>query len=157
MPILVARIDDRLIHGLVTTNWVRAHQIQVIVIVDDDLVGDQVQLSVLKMAAPANVKVFVVSCDKFIEVYRAKTLEKYRVMLIFTKPFAPLKLIKNGVQIDSLNVGGMRYTEGRKQYLNAVSASEDEKEALKEMIGLGVEVEHRKLQGDKKVYLKDIF
>lgn len=156
MAIVVARIDDRLIHGQVTTNWVRSNEIQVIVVVDDKLATDEIQISVLKMAAPSNVKLYVLPVDKFIEKFKAGILDKYKVMLIFNNPFAPLKLIENGIKINSINLGGMRFKEGRRQLTKAVSVSDAEAEALKSIISHGVEVEHRQLQADTKVYLKDI-
>ena len=156
MAIVVARIDDRLIHGQVTTNWVRSNEIQVIVVVDDKLATDEMQISVLKMAAPSNIKLYVLPTDKFIEKYKAGILDKYKVMLIFNNPFAPLKLIENDIKINSINIGGMRFKEGRKQLIKAVSVTNEEREAIKSMIHHGVEVEHRQLQSDTKIYLKDI-
>lgn len=156
MAISLARIDDRLVHGQVTTNWVRSNDIQVIVVVDDKLATDEIQISVLKMAAPSNIKLYVLSISKFIEKYRAGILDNYRVMLIFNNPFAPLKLIENDVKIKSINIGGMRFKEGRRQLTKSISVNEEEAEAIRSIISHGVEVEHRQLQSDPKVYLKDI-
>ncbi len=156
MAITLARIDDRLVHGQVTTNWVRSNDIQVIVVVDDKLATDEIQISVLKMAAPSNIKLYVLSVSKFIEKYRAGILDNYRVMLIFNNPFAPLKLIENDVKIKSINIGGMRFKEGRRQLTKSISVNEEEAEAIRSIISHGVEVEHRQLQSDPKVYLKDI-
>jgi PTS system mannose-specific IIB component len=156
VAIVVARIDDRLVHGQVTTNWVRSNDIQVIVVVDDKLATDEIQISVLKMAAPSNIKLYVLPVDKFTEKYKAGILDKYRIMLIFNNPFAPLKLIESGIKINSVNIGGMRFKEGRRQLTKSVSVTEREAEAIRSIISHGVEVEHRQLQTDTKVYLKDI-
>ena len=52
MPINLARIDDRLIHGQVITTWVKNHDIEQILIINDKVAGDSVQQSVITMSAP---------------------------------------------------------------------------------------------------------
>ena len=51
--ILVARVDDRLIHGQVMTAWIKSYPINHILIVDDELSKNQLMLNIYKAAMPA--------------------------------------------------------------------------------------------------------
>lgn len=83
MPINLARIDDRLIHGQVITTWVKNHDIEQVLIINDKVAGDKIQQSVLTMSAPPELKVQVFGVQKFIEILQ-KTEIKRRTMLLFT-------------------------------------------------------------------------
>lgn len=156
MGIIICRVDDRLIHGQVATSWIRGFDINVVVVVDDEIANNEMQVSILKMSAPANVKVYALSSDKFVEKYNKGILDNYNVMLIFENIFTPLKLINSGIKITSLNLGGIRFKEGRKQLSKSISLNDNEIKVIKEILSLGVEVEHRQLSSDSKVNVSDI-
>lgn len=59
MPINLARIDDRLIHGQVITTWVKNHDIEQVLDHQRQSVPDKIQQSVLTMSAPPELKVQV--------------------------------------------------------------------------------------------------
>ncbi len=151
MPIVLARIDDRLLHGQVATSWVRATNTQVIVVVDEFLPDDLVQVKVLKLAAPPNVKVYVMKPDKIAEKLKQGVLDNYNVMLIFAGVEAPMRLCQLGVELDSINYGGMRFKEGRTQLNKTISMTEEERNISKEISKMGIELEYRQLFSDNKV------
>lgn len=151
MSIIVSWVDDRLIHGQVATSWIRGQNIQVVVLVDDKIAANKTQISILKVSAPAGVKLYVQSVDKFVEKYNQGILDPYRVMLVFENAHTPLELVKKGIDLKSVNLGGMRFKEGRRQISKALSVSEDEERVIRELNDLGVEVEHRQLVSDQKV------
>lgn len=151
MGIIISRVDDRLIHGQVATSWIRGMNIEVVVVVDDAIANDPTQISILKVAAPAEVKIYALSVDKFIEKYKKGILDNYRVMIVFENVKAPLSLVEKGIELSSLNVGGMRFKEGRKQLNKALSVSEEEAQIIRKIAGYGVEVEHRQLTADTKI------
>jgi PTS system sorbose-specific IIB component len=64
MNITLARIDDRLIHGQVTTVWSKVANAQRIIICNDDVYNDEVRRTLLRQAAPPGMKVNVVSLEK---------------------------------------------------------------------------------------------
>ncbi len=151
MPIVLARIDDRLLHGQVATSWVRATNTQVIVVVDEFLPDDPVQVKVLKLAAPPAVKVYVMKPDKIAEKLKQGVLDNYNVMLIFAGVEAPMRLRQMGVKLDSINYGGMRFKEGRTQLNKTISMTDAERNISKEMSNTGIELEHRQLFSDTKI------
>lgn len=151
MALIINRVDDRLIHGQVATSWIRSQSIQVIVVVDDLIAQDAMQLSILKVSAPAETKVYTMSQEKFIKKYNAGILDDYRVMLVFANVYAPLALIEGGIPIKSINLGGLRFKEGRRQISKALSLNEAEEAVVRKLVEMGIEVEHRQLQSDPKI------
>ena len=156
MAIVNARVDDRLIHGQVATSWIRGLQVQVIVVVDDRIAQDDTQKSILKMSAPASTKVYALGVDKFLEKMNQGILDDYQVMLIFDNIAAPLALVEKGFPLKTLNLGGIRYKEGRRQISKALSVSPEEENMIRKLHELGVEVEHRMLLTDQKANVIDL-
>ncbi|EKT60728.1 PTS system mannose/fructose/N-acetylgalactosamine-transporter subunit IIB [Providencia burhodogranariea] len=155
MPINVARIDDRLIHGQVITTWVKNFDIEQVIIVNDKVATDTVQQSVLAMAAPPDLKIVVFSVDKFIEVLK-KTDIKRRTMLLFTNSIDVNKLVENGLTLEKLNVGGMRMQDGRRNLSRAVAVTPEEEQAFKSLINRNVTVEIQMVPKDPIVELKTL-
>ncbi|MCX8602382.1 MULTISPECIES: PTS system mannose/fructose/N-acetylgalactosamine-transporter subunit IIB [unclassified Gilliamella] len=155
MPINVARIDDRLIHGQVITTWVKNFDIEQVLIINDKVAADKVQQSVLTMSAPPDLKVLVFGVSQFIDILK-KTEIKKRTMLLFTNSIDVNKLIEGGLKIDKLNVGGMRMQDGRHQLSRAVSVTAEEEQAFKNIIANNVEVEVQMVPKDPVVDLKTL-
>ena len=66
---LAVRVDDRLIHGQVVTQWVKVFKAQKIVVIDNNVAKDKMQKNVLKFAAPPEIKVSIFSVDKAVEIW----------------------------------------------------------------------------------------
>ncbi|WP_088809253.1 MULTISPECIES: mannose/fructose/sorbose PTS transporter subunit IIB [Listeria] len=153
MDIRLARIDDRLIHGQVATVWTKETHVERIIVINDDVAKDQVRKTLLTQVAPPGVKASVVDVDKGIRVYNNPKYATTPVMMLFTNPTDVLKLVENGVDIKSVNIGGMAFREGKKQITNAVSVDEQDKTSFRELAKRGIELEIRKVASDNKVQL----
>ena len=145
------RIDDRLIHGQVATRWTKETGVQRIIVVNDNVVKDKTRATMLKQAVPPGVTAHVVSVDKMMRVYNNPEYADDKVMLLFTNPTDALELVRRGVIIQSINIGGMAYKEGRVMLDMSVSVDEKDIEAFKELDSKGIELEVRKVASDKKV------
>ncbi|QPE17119.1 PTS sugar transporter subunit IIB [Providencia rettgeri] len=155
MPINVARIDDRLIHGQVITTWVKNFDIEQVIIVNDKVANDTVQQSVLTMAAPPDLKVVVFGVDKFIEVLKKAEIKR-RTMLLFTNSIDVNKLVESGLKLEKLNVGGMRMQEGRRNLSRAVAVTPEEEHAFRSLINNNIDVEIQMVPKDPIVELKTL-
>ena len=112
MKIVLARIDDRLIHGQVATVWAKVTGCERIIVCDDDVAADTIRATLLKQVAPPGIKSSVVSVDKAIRVYNNPKYENDKCLLLFTNPTSVLRMVEGGVDIKSVNVGGMSFKEG---------------------------------------------
>lgn len=145
------RIDDRLIHGQVATRWTKETGISRIIVVNDQVVKDKTRATMLKQAVPPGVTAHVVDVDKMIRVYNNPEYAGERVMLLFTNPSDALELVRRGVPVKSINIGGMAYKEGRVMLDTSVSVDEKDIAAFRELDSHGIELEVRKVASDRKV------
>lgn len=153
--ICFCRIDDRLIHGQVVTTWVNKYQVEQIIVVNDKVAGDAIQKNILNMAAPQGIKVHAFGVKQFAGIYHSNPIKR-RTMLLFTTSTDVNELVKAGVVIDELNIGGMRFQEGRERISRALSVTPEERAAFQEMLATGMKITVQMVPNDDKVDLKGV-
>ncbi|QBJ33450.1 PTS mannose transporter subunit IIAB [Hafnia alvei] len=156
MKIGLARIDDRLIHGQVATRWTKETNVSRIIVVSDEVAADHVRSTLLKQVAPPGVTAHVVDVEKMIRVYNNPAYGRDRVMLLFTNPTDVVRLVENGVNITTVNIGGMAFRQGKTQITNAVSVDEKDIEAFKKLDARGIELEVRKVSSDSRLKMMEL-
>lgn len=156
MDVRLARIDDRLVHGQVVTTWTRITGISRILVVSDEVASSELRKFLLKQAAPPEVKTNVMTVEKLIEVSDHILLENVKVMLLFTNPTDVAKLVKAGINLDTVNIGGMKFSQGKKMITNFISVDDQDIEAFKFLNLQGIELEIRKVPSDRKQNLIEI-
>ncbi|MEX6123385.1 PTS mannose transporter subunit IIAB [Providencia hangzhouensis] len=157
MVIALARIDDRLIHGQVATRWTKETQVKRIIVVSDDVAKDQVRSTLLKQVAPPGVTAHVVDVAKCIRVYNNPKYAGERVMLLFTNPTDVKRIVEEGVDVKSVNIGGMAYHDGKTMVTNAVSINQEDIDAFNYLNDKKIELEVRKVSSDSKVYMMEYY
>lgn len=148
MIIALARIDDRLIHGQVTTVWAKDANADRIIIVDDEVYNDKIRTTLLKQAAPPGIKVNVVDVAKAVAVFNNPKYANDKAFLLFTNPVEAVRLVEGGVPLKTLNIGGMQYREGKVQINKAVFITEEQAKAFQRLDELHVELDLRVLKSD---------
>lgn len=151
MKINFSRIDDRLIHGQVATVWSKKANAKRIIVCSDEVADDDVRKMLLKQAAPPGIKVNVCSIEKAVKVYFNPVYENETVFYLFTNPTDVLRMVKQNVPIQSLNIGGMAFRNGRKQITKAVSVGKEDVDAFKALNQLGVKLDLRVVDSDSPV------
>lgn len=91
-----------------------------------------------------------------IRVYNNPEYANERMMLLFTNPNDVLTLLKAGLDIKSINIGGMAYRDGKKMITSAVAVDEKDIEAFKAIDQMGVELDVRKVSNDSRQYMMDL-
>ncbi len=156
MNIGLARIDDRLIHGQVATRWTKETNVTRIIVVSDEVAADTVRKTLLTQVAPPGVTAHVVDVAKMIRVWNNPKYAGDRVMLLFTNPTDVERVVEGGVDIKSVNIGGMAFRQGKTQVNNAISVDEKDIEAFKKLNERGIELEARKVSTDQKLKMMDL-
>jgi PTS system mannose-specific IIB component len=152
----LARIDDRLIHGQVATAWAKQININRIIVVSDEVANDSLRKFLLQEAAPPGIKSNVVTVSRMLDVYDNQLFQEQKVMLLFTNPQDVERLIRGGMRLNSLNIGGMRFTAGKRMITNFVSIDEQDADAFRYLDEQGIELEVRKVPTDRKVNLMEL-
>ncbi|MDC9593857.1 PTS mannose transporter subunit IIAB [Xenorhabdus sp. IM139775] len=156
MKISLARIDDRLIHGQVATRWTKETNVKRIIVVSDEVAQDTVRSTLLKQVAPPGVSAHVVDVAKCVRVYNNPKYAGERVMLLFTNPTDVLRIVEGGVAIESVNIGGMAFRQGKTQINNAISVDETDIDAFGKLNSRGIELEARKVASDTRLNMMDL-
>lgn len=151
MIIKLARIDDRLIHGQVATVWTKETGVNRIIVVSDEVAADTVRKTLLTQVAPPGVKAHVVDVSKASRVYNNAKYADDKVMFLFANPTDVVRVIEDGIDITSVNIGGMAFREGKQMVTNAISVDDTDIAAFKTLHDKGIELEARKVAADHKV------
>ena len=105
------RIDNRLIHGQVTTTWVGQINADVIMVVNDKVSKDPIQTVMLPMAA-RGVKTLVLSIEDAIKFIEEN--EKTKIMIVAKFGTDALALMEAGIRPVEVNMGNQAPLPGTK-------------------------------------------
>ena len=134
------RIDDRLIHGQVVTQWIKQYnKVQHILCVDDKTAADPFMQQMFSYLVPSGITIENKSIDDATELLKAGLPKP--TMMIAKVPDTIKALRDKGCEIDYFNIGGMGMSGDRKKFFQNISMSEHEKEVIRGMIDEGVKVE----------------
>lgn len=150
------RIDDRLIHGQVATLWTNELSITRIMVVNNEVAANEVQKTMLRIAAPSNVSTSLISEEKAVTNIKNGKYQGQRVLMIVKDPETIIRLMDSGLDIKKINVGNMSTRENTYHIKSSVSITPEEEKAFHQLLDRGVEITAIMVPTDKKVYLKDI-
>lgn len=154
--IVLARIDDRLVHGQVMTSWLNYLSANMIIVVDDETASNPLLGIVLKNVIPSKIGFELLTVDE--AVLRLKGgKEDERIILLVKYPQTMETLIDSGVEIKAVNVGGMALNANRKTVYKWLAASLEEKESVLRMIDKGIDVGIQIIAEDRKLDAKNYF
>ena len=145
---VLARIDTRLLHGQVATNWTKATNPNRIIVVSDSVSKDDLRKKLIEQAAPPGVRAHVIPLDKLDQVYNDPRFGDTKALLLFENPQDALAVIEKGVEIPELNIGSMAHSVGKVQINNVLSVDQADVDTYKKLRDLGVKFDVRKVSGD---------
>ena len=148
--IIHIRIDDRLIHGQVATQWTNDLGATRIMAINDEVATNPTLKTVLRMAAPS-----IITRETAVTNIKAGKYTGQKVLVVVKSPFDILYLIDQGLDIKTVNVGNMSARENTEHLRPTISVTPEEKEAFKELLDKGVEITTILVPSAPKSYLKD--
>ncbi|MDR2709713.1 MAG: PTS sugar transporter subunit IIB [Elusimicrobiota bacterium] len=151
MPIVLVRIDDRLVHGQIVQGWLKNINVDKIAVASDFIASDEMQKLLMSLAVPNTIELEIKTLEGIAEQLIANAYEKPRTMIIAAKPSEILFLINKGAKFQSVNVGGMHFAKNKKQILPNIFTDDEDIAILKEISQRGIELEGRILPMDERV------
>ncbi|MGX9738601.1 PTS galactosamine transporter subunit IIB [Pseudocitrobacter corydidari] len=148
--ILLTRIDNRLVHGQVGVTWTSTIGANLLVVVDDEVAGDDIQQKLMGMTADTygfGIRFF--SIEKTINVI-GKAAPHQKIFLICRTPATVRKLVEGGVPLKDVNVGNMHFSEGKRQISNKVYVNNQDLEDLHFIKNNHINVFIQDVPGDQK-------
>ena len=154
MSIKMIRIDDRLIHGQIVTAWAKNINAGKIWIVDDGVAKDDFIKGVMQMVAPSDRELIISSVAEVPALLEKLDGEGDNVLILVKFPYVAQEIFKAGVKLKELNIGGMGASAERKKLIKNISASQAEKDTLKEIQDSGVNVYFQVTPDEKRTEYK---
>lgn len=157
MPnILLTRIDSRLIHGQVATQWTSVVGANLILVANDQVAGDSFRQNLMNMSAPSYAQTRYFTIEKTINVIH-KASASQKIFIIVDNPQDVVKMVEGGVPIKKVNIGNMHMAEGKRQVATVVAVDDDDVAAFKRLQELGVELEIRKVPSESAENIGKLF
>lgn len=156
--LVLVRIDDRLIHGQVVTQWMKDTHANKVLIVDDKLPDDALMKRVLKAAAPPGVKCIIKSITDAIPYIQGDPKTDDEAILVLVKfPAVIEALLDAGIPLPKVILGGMGIREDRKVFNRNVAANNDEIECMKRIMAKGSALVYQLVPSDAPVDVQTYF
>lgn len=153
--IVLARVDDRLIHGEVVSVWTPSLSVNRIVVADDKVAADKFNSRVIKALAPTGVKVNVYTVEEASEKMQLEEKKGEKVMVLAKTPLTFETMIDKGVDIKRVNLGGMGIRDSRTPFIKNVACDPEERASIKRMIDNGIDVYYQLVPEQQVISAKD--
>lgn len=138
MSVVLARIDQRLIHGLIVNQWAQALSVKRFMVVDDELSTNEAIKASMRMSKPAGTGMSIIDTQKAITNFNAGKYDSQRVFVLVKEPSTLIKLINGGVKIPKIDLGIIFNENGRKPVTKFVALDDDERQDLQTLQNQGV-------------------
>lgn len=153
MPIVFARVDDRLIHGQVVQAWLPEFNIDEVVIPCPKEQEKRLNRNLLRLSLPFEYQLTVLEPAQCVR-YMADSSKRILLLMGSLQDLQPL--LEDGLQIKSVNIGGMHFKQGAQKLAENVFLDELDKTTLKILNDLGIGIETRAVPSSKSISVKEI-
>jgi mannose/fructose/N-acetylgalactosamine-specific phosphotransferase system component IIB len=157
MPIVLFRVDERLIHGQVTVGWGGPLHADRIVVVDDDLAASPWEQELYCLGVPPEIEA------RFLAVAEARRdyagwRDDVRRTIVLVRDVATARRMAEGrlLQGEEVNLGGIHHAAGRTSILPYLHLRPDEQRDLAAIAAEGAKVSARDLPASRRVPLEEL-
>jgi mannose/fructose/N-acetylgalactosamine-specific phosphotransferase system component IIB len=138
MPVKLARIDDRLIHGQVILGWVPAVKPDRIVVANDRVASSDWERKFYSSCVPPEVNVSFATVADAAKQIAGNLYQNEQIIVLLESAQDTLRFMAAGIELKDVNVGGLHYREGSVELLPFVFLVHEERNALRELVKRGV-------------------
>lgn len=151
MKIVLARIDNRLIHGQILESWVPTLKANCIIVANDDVAQAVMQKILMEAAVPRGIRVIIDTVDAVAELFKTGELKDARVLLLFASAGDARRAIESGVPAKNLNLGNMHAGSGKMQCSCTIFLDPDDVADLQEIENAGVRITSQCVPSERSV------
>ncbi len=153
MPIVFARVDDRLIHGQIVQAWLPELNVDEILIPCANREKGKVNTGLLRLCLPYEYELTVLEsnrCKQYVDN------SSKNIFLLAASLQDIMPLIEDGLKVKSLNIGGMHFKQGAQKLDENVFLDEQDKRLLSIFKTLGLNIETRAVPNAKSISLEGV-
>lgn len=157
MPIVLFRVDERLIHGQVTVGWGGPLHADRIVVVDDDLAASPWEQELYCLGVPPEIEARFLAVAEARRDYAGWQGDARRT-IVLVRDVATARRMAEGrlLEGEEVNLGGIHHAAGRTSILPYLHLRPDEKSDLAAIAAEGAKVSARDLPASRRVPLEEL-
>lgn len=106
MSIISARVDNRLLHGIVATQWAPFIGAQRVMVIDDHIANNPTLKSGMQMGKPAGTALSIINEETAYKNFAAGKYNGHSVFVLVQDPKILVNLVKQGEKVPVVVVGG---------------------------------------------------
>ena len=153
MAYTLVRVDNRLVHGQILEAWLPFAGSSSIVVVDDDVASDFFRETVIKMAVPREIDLFVYGVEEFSKLASDEgendEITNKEAVVLFSSVQSALKSFQFGFRYKKLNIGNLYSDDVALRCAPSIFLSKQDIADIETLTSLGVLVECRCMPKDK--------
>lgn len=157
MSIVLGRIDYRLLHGIVSTQWAPQSGAARVMVIDDHTANDPIVKESMRLGKPAGMACSIINRETAYANFKAGKYDDHKVFIVAADPEIFLELQRLGQKIPTLILG---LTKNKDEDIikvsNRAGVKECEKPMYKELIQNGTQVLVKFIPLDKDVKLENV-
>ena len=151
MAIVLGRIDNRLLHGIVASQWTPVSGSSRVMVVDDKIASDPNLKGSMKLAKPAGVALSIITEKVALTNFKAGKYDPQKVFIIAKTPEIFVKLNNLGYKTPKLVIGGTTVREESTKLSSRADATTSEIDQYQQLIADGTKVEIQYIPADKAI------
>jgi mannose/fructose/N-acetylgalactosamine-specific phosphotransferase system component IIB len=157
MPIVLCRVDDRLVHGQVVIGWGRPLGVEFIALVDEGVSASSWEQDLYRMAVPPEIDVRFVTVAEAAAQLDAWQAGELRGIILTgdVETMAALHRAAPAV-VHRINLGGIHHRPGRRERLPYLYLTDEELRALVALQAAGAEITAQDLPTTSPVALRTL-
>lgn len=157
MPVVLYRIDDRLIHGQVVVGWGQPLSLRFIALVDDEVAASEWEQELYRMAVPPEMSVsFLTVAQAAVALPGLQARAEPGIVLVGDVDTMERLVAACPGGVPAVNVGGVHHAAGRTPRLRYVFLAPAEEAGLRAIAARGAAVSAQDVPGARAVPLDEL-
>jgi PTS system mannose-specific IIB component len=149
MSIVLARVDNRLIHGQVLEAWIPNTKANCIVVANDEIAHAGMRKMLMAAAVPRGIQVIIETIEDSTRFVLSPDNSSLRVMVLFASPDDALHAYCLGLHFPQLNLGNLHRPQGVQQLGCTITLDNADISSLTELESKGVDINLQCVPSDR--------
>ncbi len=153
VSVVLARVDDRLVHGQIVETWVPHVHAGAVIVASDEIFDDPFRCRLLGLIVPDHLPLRVVPLRDLGNVLRK--MASVKMLLLFEDLGDVLAAVKMGVDLDEINLGNLHHVRGGVEVTPAIFLNRKDIQMVRDLSEKGVKIEAREVPDSNPFDLMD--
>lgn len=140
LNVVFARVDNRLLHGIVVTQYYPSTGAKRIMVIDDEVANNPTRKDMMNLAKPNGTASSIITWEKAKENILADKYGDQTIFLLAKSPKVFRDVMKLGVKINNLIIGCTDLLNEGHKLSDRAYVTDEELEAMREMKEMGCKI-----------------